>query len=382
MFKDVPLMLIEDDAGLREVVDLLSREPVIGVDTESDSFHHYKEQVCLIQVSIPGVDIIIDPLKVPDLSSLAPTLANPHQVKVLHGADYDVVCLKRDFGFQLRGLFDTLVAARFLDEPRVGLGDLIEAVFGVSLEKKYQRHDWARRPLGPEHLEYARADTHWLLALREVLLHRLGRAQWLEAAQEECALVEQREWTGKNQDPADFLRVKGSGLLSDQGKRVLRALYQYRDSVAQRMNRPVFKVIPDRVLLEAARRLPASREALAPIMRPRSAMARQHGDAILRAVRRGLQDDTPLPARKKPAHPKRRGGRNVQLVTEQLRQWRNQRLEAGEPGPRLLSNGLIREIARACPRTTAELLEVPEIRRWQVDRYGDEFLALIEDALG
>jgi ribonuclease D len=174
MFDDAPLM-VEDDEALVALAERLRSATVIGVDTESDSMYHYKEKVCLVQITDAHGDIIVDPLTIDDMSPLEPIFADPSVVKIFHGADYDIVSLKRDFGYQTNNLFDTLVAAQFLGLQGLGLADLIGRFFGIPIDKKFQRHDWSRRPLHPEHLDYARGDTHWLLALREILLRRLER---------------------------------------------------------------------------------------------------------------------------------------------------------------------------------------------------------------
>jgi ribonuclease D len=87
----------------------------IALDTESDSLYHHFDKVCLVQVATDRGDAcLVDTLAVRDLSPLAPAMADPGLVKVLHGADYDVTTLKRDFGFSFASLFDTMIAARLL----------------------------------------------------------------------------------------------------------------------------------------------------------------------------------------------------------------------------------------------------------------------------
>ena len=147
MFGKTPLIIIEDDAALVAAAERLAGAPVIGVDTEADSFHAFKEKVCLVQLSDLENDYIVDPLKVSDMSPLAPIMADPNTVKVLHGADYDIVSLKRDFGYQFDNVFDTMISAQFLGFDKVGLADLIKRFFGHTIDKQYQRHDWAKRPL-------------------------------------------------------------------------------------------------------------------------------------------------------------------------------------------------------------------------------------------
>ncbi len=99
------------------------------------------------------------------MGALAPLFASPAVEKVFHGAEYDLACLKRDFGFEILNLFDTRLALRTLGMQPSGLADVLAQEFGVTLDKRYQRADWAKRPLPPPQLEYARFDTHYLLSL-------------------------------------------------------------------------------------------------------------------------------------------------------------------------------------------------------------------------
>ena len=144
--------MVEDFETMAKVAEKLCCSPVIGIDTESDSFYHYREKVCLIQFSDAENDYIVDPLVIEDLSPLASVISDPNVVKVLHGADYDVVCLRRDFGFQFKNVFDTLIAAQLIGLPRFGLSDLVETYFGYAMDKSFQRYNWSKRPLLDEHL--------------------------------------------------------------------------------------------------------------------------------------------------------------------------------------------------------------------------------------
>jgi ribonuclease D len=382
MFGDVPLVLIDNDQGLAEAVQAMRELPAIAVDLEADSFHHFKEKVCLIQVSIPGTDYVIDTLAVSDLAPLAGLLQDPDRVKVLHGADYDVVSLKRDYDISLRGLFDTMIAAQFLNLPRLGLADLLNSHFGVEIDKKYQRHDWARRPLLPEHLEYARGDTHWLLGMREVMQYRLERAGWSEAVAEECRLLEAREWQGRTPDPGDFLRIKGANALDEASLRVLRCLYEYREQQAEAMDRPVFKVIPDKVLLAVARRKPSDLDMLGELIRKSSGLMRQHGKALVQAVEQGRDDAREIP--KAPSRKVKAGRQSPAnaAVVERLKAWRAQRVERDELPPAIIgANAQLRELARVLPQDLEQLAAVPDLRAWQVQRYGAELLEVIGDGV-
>ncbi|HEX9389206.1 MAG TPA: ribonuclease D, partial [Anaerolineales bacterium] len=158
----------------------LSRQPRVAVDTESNSLHAYREQVCLIQFSTPQKDYVIDPLALDDLSLLGPIFSNPKIEKIFHAAEYDLICLRRDFGFQVSHLFDTMHAARVLGYPFVGLDNLLAEKFQFEMDKRHQKADWAVRPLTPAQLDYARLDTHFLFDLRDLLEAELtgkGRLQ-------------------------------------------------------------------------------------------------------------------------------------------------------------------------------------------------------------
>ena len=296
MFGNTPLVIIEDTAQFHALVDRLMTVPVIGIDTEGDSLHHYRERVCLVQLSDASTDYIIDPLKVDDMTRLGELTAHKKQVLVLHGGDYDVVSLKRDFGCQFANIFDTMIASQFLGLPRIGLADLIKRFFGHHIDKKYQRHDWSERPLEPEHLDYARGDTHWLMALREVLLLQLQRQGKSEAHAEECDLLALREWGGRGGSAANFLRVKRANTLDEKQLRVLRSVWTLRDQRAEESDRPPFKIMPDEVLINVAVKQPIDLAALKSTMRPGSSLVRRYGDDLVKAVLQGLEDTEPLPS--------------------------------------------------------------------------------------
>jgi ribonuclease D len=214
----------------------------------------------------------------------------------------------------------------------------------------------------------------------------LTRAGRLEAHQEECVHLSRREWSGRGSTDADFLRVKGSNVLDDEGLRVLRAVWTYRDDQARQMDRPAFKVLPGQVLLDLAKRRPATEAALAQVMRSGSSMARRHGDALLAAVQAGLADDAPLPAR-----PRASGGRQKRLARSSsdapgvdklytvLKDWRNRVVEdEGLPPVVVANNTLLKDIARVAPTTPEQLAAVPDMRSWQVEEFGDRILSLIQ----
>jgi ribonuclease D len=387
LFEETPLVMIVDVPGLEALARHLSTLPAFGIDTESDSSYAYQEKVCLIQVSDLERDYIIDPLLVKDLSALGKVLADPDVVKVLHGGDYDVVSLDRDFGFRIRGLFDTLIAAQLLGMERIGLADLIGRHFGIDIDKAFQRHNWSLRPLLDEHVEYARGDTHYLLALREILVRELLRVDRLRHHREECRFLERRKWHGRGGDPFAWMDLKGANDLDEPGRKALRELWRYREEEARRMDRPVYKVIPDDVLVELATVRPRTERELDSVVNPKSTMRRRHGRALLSRIGDGLADDGPLPERPEKKEPKERlpwrirlRGRAADRVFADLKNWRNEVLgrDPSLSSFSVASNGTLRQIAQMRPRTLDELERVPEVRRWQVRDFGEEILARLE----
>ena len=183
---------------LEEVSLDLKKAPRLALDIESNGFYAYREKVCLIQLSSPESDFILDPIAVKDISALGPLFANPAIEKLFHAGEYDILCLKRDYGFTFRNVFDTMVAARLLGFKELGLAAAIERHFGVKLSKKLQRADWGRRPLTPEHIRYAQLDTHYLIRLADILKPLLAQKGRLEDSHEAFAELKVL--------PADFER--------------------------------------------------------------------------------------------------------------------------------------------------------------------------------
>jgi ribonuclease D len=275
--------LVRDAGGLARLADRIAGEPAVALDTESNSFHAYRERVCLIQVSIPGEDFVVDPLAV-DVRPLGALLAGGREI-VLHGADYDVRCLKREFGWSLGSLFDTMVAARRLGVAELGLAALVRAQFGVRLEKVHQRADWGRRPLAPELVRYAALDTHFLLGLRGRLFAELeGRGLAVQASRDFARIAASAPHE-RVFDPEGWRRLRGARQLDPAGAGRLRALWLLREERARAADRPPFKVLGEDAMVEAARRAPSTRAELGAIPGVTPRVLEKMGDEMLEAIR-------------------------------------------------------------------------------------------------
>jgi ribonuclease D len=246
--------LVADAGALEALARRLAVEPRVALDTESNSFHAYRERVCLLQISIPGADYVVDPIAV-DVSPLGAVLGGEREL-VLHGADYDVRCLRREFGWDLGRIFDTMVAARRLGSKELGLAALVQAHFGVRLTKEHQRADWGRRPLTPEQLRYAAHDTHFLLPLHDILSAGLSRDGVEAEARKEFDRIAAATAHARVFDREGWRKLKGARELDADGRKVLADLWVAREERASAIDKPSFKVIPETALVELARRRP------------------------------------------------------------------------------------------------------------------------------
>jgi ribonuclease D len=369
-----PPILVGDQGGLDDLVRALAACETVGVDTESNSLHAYRERVCLIQFSTPGDDYIVDPIGSLDVRPLAPFFANPDQQKVFHAAEYDILCLRRDFGFEFENIFDTMSAARTLGWPRVGLSAILDTHFNVKVGSTYQRSDWGRRPLSPEQLDYARLDTHYLIALRDRQREILIESDCWQEAQEEFARLArvQGDADAVRPDPAAFWRVKGARDLSPERAAVLQALFAYREEQAERVDQPPFKIVGEPVLLELARRAPINAEALRRVPGMSPAHVHRHGRGVLRAIEEGLRAPAvhPPPIDREPDE--------VRDRYDRLRTWRKNRARArGVESDVILPRTALQDLARRPPRTRAELARITDIGPWRRAEYGEELLALL-----
>jgi ribonuclease D len=364
--------------ALARLAESLSRSAALALDTESDSLHHHVEKVCLVQLATDRGDAcLVDPLALQDLSPLAPVMADPRIVKVLHGADYDVTTLKRDFGFRFAGLFDTMIAARFLGRPQIGLQALAQAELGVALSKESQRDDWSRRPLTATQERYALADVSHLLVLQARLageLSQLGRLAWVE---EESGAVAALEPARRGRDPEAYQRVKGMRRLSRRQQAVLREAHGWRETLAEATDVPAFKLLSSEALLEIAERAPRTAAELGKV-RGLSPRVKSRGDELLAAIGRALDlPEADLPRLSPPA-PRPVVSEAVRQRIDSLRAWRA-KAAAGlaVDVSVVLPQRLLERLAHAAARDVEALREIDGLRRWRVEAFGAELVAVL-----
>jgi ribonuclease D len=367
--------IIDRESDLEAVAKDLLKEKVVAVDTEADSFYHYFDKTCLLQIATTKRCYLVDPLAFggpSHLTSLAPMFASPDVRVVFHAAEYDIFVLKRDCGFEFVNLFDTMISAQLLGYPAVGLAALIEHHFDLKLPKDEQRSDWSRRPLTDKQLEYAASDVEYLIRLSEKLERELRKAKRLEWAQAEFESLTKREWPERSFDELGYLRIKGARKLDAKSLAILRELYTLRDRRAREIDRPPFKVLGNRTLLEIAEERPRSLAALGEIKGVTDLILRRMGRDLMAAVREGRKEDHgPIP--KLEGNGRRRMDRRSEKRLEALKKWRRRRAAELNLDPGVLCpNASLEAMAIKPPTEPGDLEGRKEVKSWFARAFGEE----------
>lgn len=361
------------------LVDDLASAKRIALDCEAAGFHRYSDRLCLIQLTVADRTYILDPLGFDPREILHDPLEDPSVEVLMHGADFDLRLLSRDLGIKLRGLSDTQIYAALIGEEGLGLQSLLESRLGVRLSKKYQRADWAQRPLSESMLEYAAEDTRHLERLTGLLLEDLdglGRRAW---AEEECRALEAVADDVQSDDELDpVTRVKGARDLSPRQVTALREALAWRDEIARDKDRAPFRIIGEPPLVEAVARNPRRVEELLDIQGFPKGLAKNEGKELLRRLHAvtELPEDGLVPYPKDDNRGPGRPPPEVEARFRRLKDIRNRVADELElPRGTLLANAVLTEIAREEPRTREELLAVDGMRRWKAEALGDRLLA-------
>lgn len=369
-----PATIVDSPQKLKTLVQALAGENLLAIDTESNSLFAYREQVCLIQLSTRSADFIIDPLAVPNLQSLAPFFADHTVEKVFHAAEYDLMCMKRDFGFTFNNLFDTMVAARICGLKTIGLGSLLADLAGLKIDKSHQRDDWGQRPLPLDSLLYAQTDTHYLPQLRDNFLQKLVELDRLEEAYEAFREVSRVNPAQRPVfDPEGYWRISQPNNLTRRESAILRELYLVREQIARERDVPPFKVFSDKALIALAQSAPQNFNDLRDIDGMSPSQLRRYGQVLLDAIRTGMHSSLPTPPAPEPsADPA-----IVERYTA-LREWRKARaLARGVESDVIISKDALWTLAVRFPATLDQLDGVPGLGPWRRDVYGAELLEVI-----
>jgi ribonuclease D len=374
----IPLW-IDTPEGVREAAEMCARAKRVALDTEADSMHSYFHKVCLIQISANGHHMVIDPLALDaeDLQPLWEVVSDPDIPVLMHGADYDIRILDRDYGVRIAGLQDTQIMAQLLGEEKTGLAALLEKELEVHLDKKFQRADWGRRPLHGGQLAYAAADTAHLGDLVDRLrarLQELGRWEW---AREDFQKLEKVRHSTADPDPLAFERIKGGKALRGGARDRLFTLHRWRDRKAQSGDIPPFKILGNKPLLGIAENPPTDFEELGAVEGVGPRAIHRWGRQLLRLIHRPQR----APERVCPPRPPNPDLAERRRLKRMLAARDAKAAELGIQAGLLCSRGAAEAVSfRKPPCTTMRHMADAGFDGWRLEVLGKDFLkAIAED---
>lgn len=368
--------IIDTVTELEKIARILEREKTIAIDLEADSMFHFKEKVCLIQVASKNRSIVIDPLQIKDLSSLKSLFAGYDIQKIFHGADYDVRSLYRDFNIEINNLFDTELACRFLGIKETGLEAVLKKFFKINLDKKYQKKDWSKRPLPQEMIDYAARDVIGLVPLAEILekeLDNKGRLSWVH---EECDYLSKVRPALSDDEPL-FMKFKGAGRLKPRSLAVLKALLQFRKKVAEKKDKPLFKIIGNSALMKITLARPVTLRRLKGTKALSNRQISIYGNALVETINTAIK----TPEDKLPVYPRKKTpvlSHRVPERVKELKKWRNKKAKELEVDSAIIcNNALITSIAVLNPSNSNSLETIKNMKNWQKKEFGKEIIAVL-----
>lgn len=354
---------------------------LVAIDTEGASFHRFVDRIYLLQISTREKTAVIDPLPIGVPKELGALVEDPTVEIVFHDADYDLRLLQQDYGWQIRNVFDTRVAAQLMGIRAFGLAALLERYFGLKLDKKHQRADWSMRPLTKDMLDYAALDTMYLPELRDRLKEALegaGRWTW---AREEFTRLEGTRWESGD-DGTAFMRMKGTRDLNRRELAVLRELVTWRNAVASEHDRATFRIIGNEPLFEIVKTLPRDRATLGVVKGMPRGILESRGSELIAAIERGLAvPEADLPRFPRAARWDRDPDFDVRVnALKTARDAVGEKLDL-DPGV-LCARERLEAVARARPESLEDFDRIPELRRWQVEVLAPGFLEALKRHAG
>ena len=244
---------ITTDRDLQKFCQELASEPTIAFDTEFVSEHTYRPELCLIQVAAGERLAVIDPQPIHDVKPFWELLAAPGHDTIVHAGREELLFCLAAVGQPPERLFDVQIAAGLVGyEYPAGYGSLMFKLLGQRLNKGETRTDWRRRPLSDGQIEYALDDVRYLETMAAKLrarLEKLRRTAWLD--DEMAAWMSDVEATRSGER---WWKVSGTSGLSRRSLAVVRELWRWRETEAERRDCPTRRVLRDDLIIELAKR--------------------------------------------------------------------------------------------------------------------------------
>jgi ribonuclease D len=362
---------------LEQMATELENEKAIGVDLESDSMFHYKEKVCLLQISTQTKNFLVDTIALKDLSLMKKIFRSKEILKVFHGADYDIRSLYRDFAIEINNLFDTQIAARFLGFREYSLLSLLKELLGIVIEKKYQKKDWSKRPLPIPMLDYAAWDSYKLISLHQILKNELIKKERLSWTEEENNILSKiRPSITKNGHL--FINFRGAGKLAPRSLAVLEAILQFREGMAKRFDVPCFKILGNKQIMELSKKQPTTKKALKATNCLSPKQLNSFETPLLQIINNALN----IPENKCPVYPNKAAKSFEPMAAKRikaLRLWRDSRAAELSIDPSLVCTNLqIQLLATNYPQDIKDVKNLSLIKNWQSKVFGMEIVNLLK----
>ncbi len=354
----------------------------VAIDIEADSFHHYFQKVCLIQLSFGGKHYVVDPLAEADLGPFMEVLA--HKRLIIHDAGYDLRMMLSSFDFTPKvPLFDTMIAAQLLGYEKFSLSALTERFCDIVLSKRNQRADWSRRPLPDSLLKYASDDTRFLTGIANKMskeLTALGREQWHEESC--CRAVTSSGNTPPPADPDKVWRIKGVSALSPEQLNFIREICCWRDGRAQKADLPAFKVMPNHTIIELAHwaqcNPKGALEKTGPKL-PRNCTGRRFKNLEKTIMKAREISPSDWPTHRK-ARPHRSQSPDCSHIYEAIsRECKKLAEELGIKPSIIAPRATIEIIARSKPGTIKEMIECSGMMNWQANLLGPAITNIMQE---
>lgn len=366
-------ILVETNSQLLNMISDLKNQAFIGVDTESNSLFEYQERVCLLQFSTLTQDYLVDTIKLKDLTALNEIFSSKSIEKIFHAAEYDLMCLKRDYQFEFNNIFDTMIASRILGFRSIGLQSLLKDFFNVEAEKKFQRANWGKRPLSDEMLRYAQCDTHYLIQLREILSEKLKLEDKWELATEDFKRVTCVDAFVNNKNHDHYWKIIKGASLSPLQETILIEIYFLRENLAQQINRPPFKIFGNQTIVDIAKKMPKNESQLRIISGLSPKLIHKYGDQILNTVNLG--------ASREPNHRKEKIRPNPVYLQkyDALKSWRKKKgIELSVDSDVVLPKEHMEKLAHTKNISLSVVQEIMHDIPYRFRKFGNEILKVVE----
>lgn len=265
----------------------------LAIDTEFVREQTYYPKLCLIQISAGDLNACIDPLAIKDLKPLLDLLLQPSSVSVFHAASQDLEIFVRLCGQSPQPLFDTQIAAALLGYgDQLGYAGLVKKTMGIELDKSLSRTNWARRPLNDKELAYAADDVRYLAELYPRLKEELKQRGRLEWMQQDCEALAQADRYLVHPE-REWKRLKGLARLDANAQNIAANLAQWRETVAEKRDRPRRWILADDALYTLAQRQPRSLDQLADLQALPAKTLDTHGAVLIGLIEQTLEENAP-----------------------------------------------------------------------------------------